>query len=379
MFKFKMPGGRQTALWGLALPGLIALNLMRDVSISKLTYRWSPVTRQTFHIALTVPGTFEADAALNIKAAYDGEISAVPVKTGDVVRFGQKLISFSSTAASLDLQSKTAKCKTIETNLRKARKRLETQKKLWKVAAISRSYINDTIRIIESLKDKWSVAEAERVATLKKWKALSVRSPLANATVLAVSARPGAVVMSGEPLITLSDNTKLLLRVKIDAENVRKISLGQTALITSQDGKTQGKVKAIGAQGMVSIEILDAQFTASHPNGAAQATLQLEDIPDAMAVPKQAVTNQDDHRGIVMVRTKRGWTRPRKVLLGRASDKYIQVLGGLEDGDWIGALSTDITAAGVDATDDGGESISIDSSSFSKKRSSRDQSLTNKP
>ena len=51
---FNISFWRQGALWGVALPGLIALNLMRDISTSNLVYHWTPAQRgATFHSTLT--------------------------------------------------------------------------------------------------------------------------------------------------------------------------------------------------------------------------------------------------------------------------------------------------------------------------------------
>ncbi len=381
MFKIKIPLWRQSALWGIALPGLIALNLMRDVSTSNLIYRWSPVKRETFHSTLTVKGTFEAATILNMKATQDGAVENIFVQEGQTVRAGQVLIEFSRTQALLETQQKNAQCKTIEAEIHKTRKRLETQKKLLRNGAISPSYIDETTRSIESLKEKFNAAEALRLSSQKKLEELRVRAPFAG-TILSVTAQPAAVMMTGEPLLVIADNSKFIFRTKVDDKNIRKTALGQIVQITTDAGDSQpmkGTVKSIGAQGMVVIDIVDAKKNPLWRNNSGQAVFRFEDIPNVLAAPMQAVIKNENGQTFIVVRNKWGWVRQRRVTLGRTSEESVQVLKGLEDGESVGVLSIDMTEAGADATTAGGDSASMDSSSSSKNRSSRDHSLINNP
>ena len=157
--------------------------------------------------------------------------------------------------------------------------------------------------------------------------------------------------MSGEALITVSDDSALLLRTKIDDKNIRKIALGQAAIVTvgnnvmkglrQSDRRTRHRVDRSRARRKNSLQRGDA----------AQATLELEDIPNMLTVPLTAVSKNENGETYAVVRRQGRWARRlRRVTLGRASNGSVQVLKGLGDGDSVGTLSTDITDAGVDGT-----------------------------
>jgi RND family efflux transporter MFP subunit len=368
-------------MWGLGLPALFALNIHRDIAISRLTYTWAPVQWRTFHATLTTDGNIEAASVKNVKAEMDGAVQTVLAQEGQRVQQGQPLIEFSSTQAAFDITRKSAQCRSLEADIQKLRKRLDAQKKLSKRGGITRSSIEETVQSIEALKSQFATALKERAAAQKKLRELHVRAPVTG-TVLNITAKGGTVVMTGDPLWTMTDESKFIFRTKVDNAHIRKISVGQSADLTLdglQAETLNGVVKSIGPQGAVTIEIPNDKKLSLVNNAAGHATFHFDGIASALTVPLKAVEETADGESWLTVRTRRGWMSHRRVKLGQASDDWVQVVNGLDEGDSVGVLSTDITAAGADAIADGGDSDSIDASSRSKNRSSLDHSFTNKP
>jgi RND family efflux transporter MFP subunit len=361
---------RQSALWCVGLPALLALNIHRDLGISKLAYNWVSVQRQNFHTTLSTAGTIEAASILNVKADIDGAVQTTLAQEGQSVHPGQVLIEFSPTEAALEWSRKNDQCRSLEASIHKFRKRL-----------IKRSSREETRQLIETLKSKLKTALADRLIAQRKLRDLRVRASVPG-TVLKVTAKNGAVIMMGEPLLVMTDESKFIVRTKVDDASVRKISLGQIVDVTADAFPAEtlkGQVKSIGALGAVVIDIVNPKRLAFTHNSTGRVTFHFEDIANAMAVPLRSVDKKENGQAWLMVQTKFGWVRPRRVTLGRTSDEFVQVVRGLEDGESVGVLSMDITDAGADATEAGGDSASMAASSRSKNLSNRDHSSTNKP
>jgi RND family efflux transporter MFP subunit len=372
---------RSTVLWCVGLPALLALNVHRDMMATQRDYRWLPVTHGHFYATQTVPGMIETSTQIDIKADRDGAVEKTTVAPGQEVRQGQTIIEFSRVKVRVDVDQKNQECAAYDADIRKYRKRLETQKKLLRRNAIDPSYLSQTRRLIEENKQKLETARQERKKILEQARGLSVRAPF-NGTMLVINVKDGQVVMAGDTLARVADNAHLIFRGKVDDKTLRRVALGEVALVTADGDQKQATEAVVGTPdqpGMLRLEISGGKKTSLRPGTPAHALVRTDDTSDAIAAPLKAVLRDKDDETFIMVRNKWGWVRRRPVTLGPKSEELVQVLKGLELGDAVGLPSTDTTDAGAEFSSAGGDSTSMDTSSVSKNRSSRDHSLTNKP
>jgi RND family efflux transporter MFP subunit len=336
MFKPARGWWRPAALWGLAFPGLIALNLARDLSISQHAYDWTRIKPATFRADLMVTGTLEAAAILNLKAEQDGAVEKVLVRPGQVVHEGQPLIAFSRTQILLEIQRQTEHCLALDKQIQMLRKRLDNQQKLLRKSAISPPAIDETKRLIELSRAKLEAARNERGETQKKLSDLRILAPF-DGTVLDLHTTAGDALMRGSELLSIADNSKFLLRAVVDRAAAKTVAVGQTALIFVGGGKQlKGVVKLIEGNRGATIEIMHAKRAALTHGSQARASIRLNDIPNTLAVPTKAVSTNEQRHTTLVVRNKWGWVRQRRVTLGQESDDVVQVVKGLKADEFVG-------------------------------------------
>ena len=177
--------------------------------------------------------------------------------------------------------------------------------------------------------------------------------------------QPGAVVFFQQPIFTLPDLEHMKVKVKIHESVIKKIVLGQNATLTvdalpPNHPPLHGTVKSVGTlansegwrqtvkEYMVEISIDDLPTSAGlKPGMTAEVRIHVKTIPDALLVPVQAVTEYEG-KPVCYVKGGRSAGR-RSVEVGEANDQFIQVLGGLSEGDEVALDARSRAAAEVKA------------------------------
>ena len=177
--------------------------------------------------------------------------------------------------------------------------------------------------------------------------------------------QPGAVVFFQQPIFTLPDLEHMKVKVKIHESVIKKITPGLTATLQvdalpPNHPPLNGTVKTVGTlansegwrqtvkEYLVEISIDDLPTSAGlKPGMTAQVRIHVKTIPDALLVPVQAVT---EYEGKPVCYVKSGRTAERRpVEVGEANDQYIEVLGGLTEGEEVALDARSRAAAEVKA------------------------------
>jgi ABC exporter DevB family membrane fusion protein len=174
--------------------------------------------------------------------------------------------------------------------------------------------------------DAAAAAYREALASVESIRAqldnMVIRSPM-NAQVIAKHLERGSVVRAGEPLYTLADTTRLIVRAEVEETDVGKIRLGLPAVITSDafpgrkiNGTVQKIAWRVGRKRIRSdnpAEITDTKVL--------EAEIPIE--PDAelrigMAMDVRIATGRKDN--VVLI--------PRAAVQRRGSDLLVSVVRG---------------------------------------------------
>jgi len=171
--------------------------------------------------------------------------------------------------------------------------------------------------------------------------------------------RPGAQLFFRQPIFTLPDLSKMLVKVKVHESMIKKVQIGHPATmqidalpnrvlngkvlkigtLAQSDGWRGGGVKQYETE--ISIDDLPAD-AGLKPGMTAEVKILINTIPDALTVPVQAVAEYEGNSICYLV-TPAGIER-REVTVGDSNEQYIQILTGLEPGDPV-ALDARIRAA----------------------------------
>ncbi len=172
--------------------------------------------------------------------------------------------------------------------------------------------------------------------------------------------RAGATVYFQQPIFTLPDLSRMLVKMKVHESMIKKVKVGQSATlqIDALPNRTlNGKVLKIGTlpqsdgwgggggvkmyETEISIDDLPAD-AGLKPGMTAEAKILINVIADARLVPVQAVA-EFEGSSIVYVVGSSGIER-KVVTVGGNNEQYIQILDGLEDGESV-ALDARVRAA----------------------------------
>ncbi len=201
----------------------------------------------------------------------------------------------------------------------------------------------------ESIKPQLAVqeAEVERLASMSRLRneeleALRVRASMTG-VLSALPVEVGAQVQPGQNIARVADPTKLKAEVRIAETQAKDIAIGQLASIDTRNGIVEGRVARIdpavqNGTVLVDVTIVNALPRGSRPDLSVDGTIELERLDDVVYVGRPAFGQERSTVGIFKTNgdklTSTEATRVQ-VQLGRSSVNTIEILGGLQPGDYV--------------------------------------------
>ena len=168
---------------------------------------------------------------------------------------------------------------------------------------------------------------------------------------------PGATVHYQQPIFSLPDLTKMMVKVRVHESVVKKVQPGMKATIQIDalpNRILNGTVQSVGTlaemswrssvkEYLTNIRIDDLPLDAGlKPGMTGEVRIMLGTVRDAIMVPLLAVTEQRGQFRAYVVRN--GQVEPRVVTLGESNEQFAQILSGLEVGEKV-ALDARVRAA----------------------------------
>ena len=166
-------------------------------------------------------------------------------------------------------------------------------------------------------------------------------------TVLEKQLLPGAFIMPGDKLYSLSDLSSLWLYADIYEKDIANIKIGQPVAVTSgaYPGETfSGQVAFINpvlddATRAVKVRVEMANLSGKlKPNMFVNANIQLP-LGDSLVIPESSLLDTGS-RKIVFVAQSEDTFVKRDVVVGQHADGYVQILSGLQSGETVVTAAT---------------------------------------
>ncbi len=159
----------------------------------------------------------------------------------------------------------------------------------------------------------------------------------------------GAALKTGQPIITIPDMAKLAVDVQIHESHIKKIHLGQKALITVDAVPDQTLTGAVSKVAVLpdsnasrynpSLKVYPSTITieGSHewlkPGMNAKVEIIVNELDDVVYVPVQSIFVEDDRHYVFV---EQGGTKSRRrVIIGEHNDDFIEIVDGVEEGESI--------------------------------------------
>ena len=183
----------------------------------------------------------------------------------------------------------------------------------------------------------------EVVKTKRVVDALPVRAPM-DGVVVHFDRVLGQVVRADEPLFEIHDLSQLWVQAFVGERDSSHIQVGQKArirLVAHPDFEAEGTVArlgpVVGADSRTQaawIEFQKPPSVALQHNMLARVTLTMERPPPTLAVPLNAVV-RDGLRNFVFVQKSDGAFDRRRVEVGQADDRFLEIVSGLTRGESV--------------------------------------------
>lgn len=272
-------------------------------------------------------GTFEPNLQQTIVAMASGEVSAVHVSVGSRVSYGTTLATLGGTAANSTLENAAIALENAQLSYQRA---MDAMDNYQITAPISGTVIEKNFKTGDTIENS-------------------------------------SLTAAGGNLAVIYDMSTLTFEMKIDELDINKIQVGQEVSITSdavEGASFSGIVDKVSINGTtvsgrttypITVNILDPGEL--KPGMNVSADVIVERVGEVLCVPVEAV-NRGGEKPYVLVAgggalDKNGnMTDPtklerREVTLGRNDASYIEIIGGLEEGEqvyWLNEVSNPFAA-----------------------------------
>lgn len=275
--------------------------------------------------ALMLPGETEAIEDVVLAAEHGGQVEAVDVKEGDMVKKGQLL-------AEIDVATLKTALDRAEANYKMAEDQAERRKKLIKKKVIGQEEYDkiETARIVAS-----NVLREAKVLYQKGF----VRSPI-NGRINKLYVDQGEFADRGKPVADLVNIEKIRVNVYVPELDVRYLKVGDPSRITLDAYPGQewyGKVDFVAFKADPATKTFHARVVVDNADGRirpgmiARAGFLKQTLENAVAAPLGALVDKGGER-LVFVE-KDGKAEARTVELGVVELDRIQITKGLEIGE----------------------------------------------
>ncbi|MEO0124605.1 MAG: efflux RND transporter periplasmic adaptor subunit [candidate division WOR-3 bacterium] len=289
-------------------------------------------------------GELKAKSQVDISAEAIGRIKKIYYKEGDFVKRGSLLIELDDTQAS-------ANYKLSEVRLKQAEQVFNRTKSLYEKGLVSKENFENAELNYESAKATYEQA-------LDAYKKTKIYAPISGRIMKlnieeGETAVMGTLNYAGTVLATIADMSRMIAVVKIDETEVPKVKIGQEAGVIADalpDSTFKGVVTKVGLMPITSIttttekatdfevEIELKDFSESlRPGMNVKAEIITSKKADVLNVPIQAVGKRKIKdkmtESIFVVENRKAVLK--EIQTGISSDKEIEILSGINEGDTV--------------------------------------------
>jgi multidrug resistance efflux pump len=320
-----------------AIPVLPGSSVKPDTVLVQLT---NPPTEKALADAKAQLKAAEADLN-NLKAKLQSDRLAqqstlanteATYKAADLVSQSDQNLLAKGLVARLDAESDAAKADGLKQQVAFGKEQLE------------RMAVSDQAQIASA---EAKVAQMESGVQLAQSQvdALTVRAginglledlDMGNGTQLQV----GQFVPAGTAVARVVQPNKLKAQIKIAETEVHDVAIGQPATVDTHNGIVQGHVMRIDPNSQNGTVTVDVELDGALPPGArpdlsVDGTVNIETLKDVLYVGRPAFGLPDTTVSMFKISPDGRTGTQVKVKLGKASVSTIQVLQGLNVGDWV--------------------------------------------
>jgi RND family efflux transporter MFP subunit len=321
------------------------------------------VIRRDFSSTVLATGAVKSQVGSEVKvgARISGKVIRLYANIGDYVKKGQVIAELEKEDLTArvernkaELAVAEARIEDVEARLKLAHVQLQRHKELIVSHAVSQDALDIAakeftvnqagLRLAQRQVDSARAAVKESVANLAY---ATLTAPISG-VIASVSTQEGETVTAGlnaPVFVTIIDLTRLQVDAFVDEVDIGKVQLGQKAVFTVDSfpaREFEGKVVAVYPKAVIQenvvnydtvIDITSPYDGLLRPDMTTSVTILLEARQGVLAVPAEAV-KREKGKTLVYVPAN-GRAEPREVKTGWKDGPWIEIAGGLKEGETV--------------------------------------------
>jgi RND family efflux transporter MFP subunit len=311
------------------------------------------VNQGTVYQAINAPGRVVSKKKVDLTTGVPGQIVTVNVKEGDKVKKGEILAQLDDRDARIQVQRAEAQLESARKDVALTERTLDRLVRALQMGAVSRQMAEDAEAAVHASRAKQRVAAEEVRAAQLSAERLNVVAPF-DGVVTTSFAVEGLWAEPPGPLFTLVNMSEREVEVKIDSADSADISIGQTVTLSSDAfpehewteqilrvAPATGRDGNSAANNTISVYIsLGPDAPPIRFGQQVDAQIRTASSDNALKVPFEAVTTRNGRSVVAVVEDERVHFQP--VVTGIESFTHVEIVGGLEPGQQIILLNTEL-------------------------------------
>lgn len=299
----------------------------RNLHVDSYSVTIAPVEQRAITHDLELVGTIDANNDVHIISQASGKVTKVLAHVGDYEAAGSELIQ-------VDDKLQAAALMLAQVNLKKATKDYDRYKSLYKENSVTDSQLESAEVAYQSANDKFVIAQ-------RQYNDTKITTPISG-YVTSRKVNIGDYVTPGKSVAEVVDISSLKVTVNVNERDVMEFKPGDKVKVTTDvypGVDFIGYIKSISSKADADhtypVEV-DFSNNRQHPLKAgmfATVYLNAQAASESLVIPRQSLVGSIETPQVFVV--KNGTAVLRNIVVGSAYNKYIQVLGGLNQGEKV--------------------------------------------
>lgn len=305
------------------------------------------VQKQDIRATVSATGTLRPVDSVEVSSKITARIKTVLVKENERVTAGQ-------TVATLDGKDYEAKREQAQYKVVNAKAKYDRVSYLYGLGANTKEEYEDAVYNYDTAQSNLEEAESDVAETV-------ITAPM-DGVVVGEPQTPGTMAVQGTSnptvIMRIADLSKKQIRAKIDETDIGSVRVGQNATFTVNaypEQKFKAKVSKISQTDVTSSWDTSSSSSSSSsvsvvyyyvtldvddpenllfPGMTAQVEIVTADRPGTLALPISALKTNVNGTYVLLVQPD-GTTVEQPVTTGIYSDEYVEILGGVSEGDRV--------------------------------------------
>lgn len=292
---------------------------------------------------LIINGSVAGKREVTVTAKAQGTIEQLGFKTGDRVAGGNVLAIIDQTSQQLGVSKAQDLITSTGLSLDKARKDFERASELYSQGALSKAEFESLETLYKNAQVAYSMALTDSRLAGEMLKNTTVSAPFSG-SVAEKFVEEGQMVFPGEKILTLVDDSSLMIKSTVSADRINSVFRGQKGVFTTSlfPGKEfQCTVTAVSSKADAQSRSYTVELGLSPDGGQllrpgmfGEVNLETSEVK-GITMPRDAVVAMDEAGKADIYVVKDSKSFRKQVVTGQSDIRSILVTGGVAPGERV--------------------------------------------